>query len=81
MHNEQKTISPVDEQIDQAIIRGRIEAFEFMAKQFEVYADDNDEVMTRWRRSTPANKERSKVWRGAAAECLDYANTQKASLV
>lgn len=58
------------------MIKGQVEALEFMAKQFRVYADDNDELNKRYRTKGKAleiaNK-RSQTWRDAAADCEHYA--------
>lgn len=67
------------------MIEGRIEAFEFMAKQFRVYADDNDEIHKRYGTSGKAAlavaKKRSETWRAAAEDCERYANEQTAELI
>lgn len=66
------------------IIRGRIEAFEFAATQFEVYASDNDEIHRRYRTSKKSElavaAKRSQTFRDMATELRGYADLQKEDL-
>lgn len=65
------------------IIKGRIEAFDFMAQQFRVYASDNDEINKRYHTKGKAleiaNK-RSQTWRDAADDCERMAREQRVDL-
>lgn len=65
------------------IIKGRIEAFDFMAQQFRVYASDNDEINKRYRTKGKAleiaNKS-SQTWRDAADDCERMAREQRVDL-
>lgn len=66
------------------IITGRIEAFEFMATQFETYASDNDELHkrygTRGKSALAVAAKRSQTFRDAAEDCRQYATKQKEEL-
>lgn len=65
------------------LIKGRIEAFEFMAGQFRVYADDNDTMNERYRvkgKALEIAKKRSQTWRDAANDADHYAAEQRKDL-
>lgn len=68
---------------DISVIKGRIEAFEFSATQFEVYADDNDTLHRRYGtkgKERAIAAKRSQTFRDAAEELREYAAKQKVDL-
>lgn len=66
------------------VIKGRIEAFEFAARQFRVYASDNDTLHQRYNTKGKAAlavaQKRSQTWRDAAEDCERHAAEQKKDL-
>lgn len=68
---------------EQDIIKGRIEAFDFLAEQLRTYASDNAEVTARYGGSQLHKiKEgyRRDTWLQLAKECEEYALTQRKAL-
>jgi virulence-associated protein VapD len=63
---------------------GRIEAFEFAATQFEVYASDNDALHARYGTKSKLElaraEKRSQTFRDCAAELRAYAAEQRKDL-
>lgn len=66
------------------IIKGRIEAFEFLAGQLATYANDNDEIQVRYgdksKKAIAVSAMRSATFRELAKDCTDYAAAQRAGL-
>lgn len=65
------------------VIKGRIEAFEFMAQQFRVYASDNEEINNRYRTKGKAREianKRTQTWKDAADDCDRMAREQRVDL-
>lgn len=69
---------------NKAVIEGQIEAFEFLAAQFETYASDNDELHKRYgttgRHALAIAAKRSETFRSCAEDCRNYAEQKKKEL-
>lgn len=62
------------------LLKGRIDAFEFLARQCETYADDNDALHKRYKTNKAVAAKRSETFRSVAAECRAYAKPQQEAL-
>lgn len=66
------------------LLKGRIEAFEFIARQCEIYADDNDEVHkrhgTKGKADLAVAAKRSETFRSIAADARAYVVPQQVAL-
>jgi len=79
-----RTMTEAADALERANTEGRIEAFEFLAKQFRTYADDNEEIHRRYgtkgKAATALIAKRSQTFRDAADDCDTYAAAQREEL-